>query len=336
MPGSFRGDRPVAPKDTPRQQCKPAKRPFSVYLSRVRSWCGGSFRVIPLSNVFLDRSQGPQGNDAGYFPGGTSRKERPRAERPACAESCSAGRMPFFLVLFLWRERKRTSENKKIKGEEMSVSTRNAVPATNCPPTGDLERRCGQTARGPQSVPGYNNQRSADNKKRLAIRLGDFNAIAWATTRVTPTNSSGDGKCPGQVRYGFARCSECPPHRSRLAHASNYSRTDLGLYVIRKLLRNIRLRPVDVREPFAALSNDGIDKIALSGPDRIFGLIQTDEPESVSISYNLPQGRDSISGSPGTGSFDSNPCLFFRTCECDGCALYLSGNSAFEGSRFRP
>ena len=53
----------------------------ALHPSPVRSWCRGFFRVIPFSNVFLDRSQGPQGNDAGYFPRGNSRKNRPRAER---------------------------------------------------------------------------------------------------------------------------------------------------------------------------------------------------------------------------------------------------------------
>ena len=54
----------------------------SQYIYRA-SGCGavGFFRVIPFSNVFPDRSQGPQGNDAGYFPGGDFRKNRPRAER---------------------------------------------------------------------------------------------------------------------------------------------------------------------------------------------------------------------------------------------------------------
>ena len=55
----------------------PALWPFKTYLSATRWWRWGFFRVIPFSNAFLERSQGPQGNDAGYFPGGTSRKNSP-------------------------------------------------------------------------------------------------------------------------------------------------------------------------------------------------------------------------------------------------------------------
>ena len=69
---------------------------FSV-LFRLSPWTGSTRRVRRAS-------------DSRLCPWGDSRKNRPRAERPACAEPCSAGRRVSFWSFFLGDARKRARD----------------------------------------------------------------------------------------------------------------------------------------------------------------------------------------------------------------------------------